>query len=190
MQITGEEVKRALKLNQVKSFTRSLPDCATKEARSRLIEKKVNLEASQAKLTQLLHQDETVEKLQQVEQEEKKRNLRADLQSQLADNHRRIQEERNKEKEQDRKMIEQTMRKIQEEDARIKEKKNNDAILLRKEMTASLAAKDAWEKKYKKALEDEDERISRIVAEKEARQEKLLDIKVEAGVSYKHIHKI
>ncbi|KAM0730592.1 hypothetical protein ACS0PU_002921 [Formica fusca] len=168
-----------IKLSREKSFTQSLSDCAMKEARSRLIEKKVNLEASQAKLTKLLHQDETVEKLQQAEQEKKKQNLRTDLQRQIMDNRRRIQEKRNKEKEQDRKMIEQTMQKIQEEDARIKKKKDDDMILLREEMTASLAAKDAWEKKYRKALKDEDERISRTVAEKEARQEKLLNMKTE-----------
>lgn len=178
-------------MNRVKSVTRSLSDCVKeKEARSRLIEKKVNLEASQAKLTKLLHQDDTVEKLQQVEQENKRRNLRADLQRQLADNHRRIQEGRNKEKELDRQMIKQTMQKIQEEDAKITEKRTNNAILLRKEMIASLAAKDAWEKKYKKALEDEDERISRIIAEKEARQEKLLDMKVEYSLLNKDKHKI
>ncbi|GAB1860023.1 Serine protease snake [Camponotus japonicus] len=176
----NEEIKRALKLSRVKSFTRSLPDCVTKESRSRLIEKKVNLEASQAKLTKLLHQEETQQvKLQQAEQEKKKRNLRADLRRQLMDNPQRIQEKRNKEKEQDRKRIEQTMRKIQEEDARIKRKKDNDMILQREEMTAFLAAKDAWEKKYKKALKDEDERISRTIAEKEAQQEKLLDMKTE-----------
>ncbi|XP_029666152.1 trichohyalin-like isoform X2 [Formica exsecta] len=168
-----------IKLSREKSFTQSLSDCAMKEARSRLIEKKVNLEESQAKLTKLLHQDETVEKLQQAEQEKKKQNLRTDLQRQIMDNRRRIQEKRNKEKEQDRKMIEQTMQKIQEEDARIKKKKDDNMILLREEMTASLAAKDAWEKKYRKALKDEDERISRTVAEKEARQEKLLNMKTE-----------
>lgn len=188
MQITDEEIKRALKLRRAKSFPQSLSDCDVKEARSRLIEKKVNLEASQAKLTQLLHQDKTVEKLQQAEQEKKKRNLRTDLQRQIMDNRRRIEEKRNKEKEQDRKMIEQTMQKIQEEDARIKKKKDNDMILLREEMTASLAAKDAWEKKYKKALKDEDEKISRTIAEKEARQEKLLDMKVESSLFYKDIY--
>lgn len=173
-------------MSQVKPFTRSLPDCVIKETRSRLIEKKVNLEASQAKLTELLHQEGMQqEKLQQTEQEKKKRNLRADLQRQLIDNHRRIQEKRNKEKEQDHKMIEQTMRKIQEEDARIKRKKDNDIIIQRKEMTASLAAKDAWEKKYRKALKDEDERISRTIAEKEAQQKKLLDMKVEFASSIK-----
>jgi len=126
----NEEIKRALKLSRVKSFTRSLQDCVIRESRSRLIEKKVNLEASQAKLTKLLHQEETQqEKLQQAEQEKKKRNLRADLQRQLMDNPQRIQEKRNKEKEQDRKRIEQTMRKIQEEDARIKRKKDIDMIL-------------------------------------------------------------
>ncbi|XP_050449200.1 meiosis-specific nuclear structural protein 1-like [Cataglyphis hispanica] len=175
----NEEIKRGIKLSRAKSFPQSLSDCALKEARSRLIEKKVNFEASQAKLIQLLHQDKTVEKLQQAEQEKKKRNLRTDLQRQIMNNHRRMEEKRNKEKELDRKMIEQTMQKIQEEDARIKKKKANDMILLRKELTASLAAKDAWEKKYKKALKDEDEKISRTVAEKEARQEKLLDMKTE-----------
>lgn len=183
MQTTDEEIK----LSREKSFTQSLSDCAMKEARSRLIEKKVNLEASQAKLTKLLHQDETVEKLQ-AEQEKKKQNLRTDLQRQIMDNRRRIQEKRNKEKEQDRKMIEQTMQKIQEEDARIKKKKDDNMILLREEMTASLAAKDAWEKKYRKALKDEDERISRTVAEKEARQEKLLNMKVEFDLFYKNIY--
>jgi len=48
-------------------------------------------------------------------------------------------------------------------------------------MTVFLAAKDAWEKKYKKALKDEDERISLTIAEKEAQQEKLLDIKIESS---------
>lgn len=166
----------------MKPFTRSLPDCVIKETRSRLIEKKVDLEESQAKLTRLLYQEGMQqEKLQQAEQEKRKRNLRADLQRQLMDNHRRIQKKRNKEKEQDRKMIEQTVRKIQEEDARLKRKKDNDMILRREEMTASLAAKDAWEKKYRKALKDEDERISRMIAEKEAKQEKLLDMKVQSA---------
>lgn len=170
-------------MDQVKSFTRSLPDCIIKGTRLRLIEEKVNLEAKQAKLTKLLHQEETQqEKLQQAEQEKKKRNLRADLQRQLMDNHQRIQEKKNEEKERDRKMIEQTMQKIQKEDAKIKRKKDNDMILQREEMIASLTAKDAWEKKYKKALKDEDERISRIIAEKEAQQKKLLDMKVSFSI--------
>ncbi|XP_071559874.1 uncharacterized protein [Temnothorax nylanderi] len=76
-------------------------------------------------------------------------------------------------------MMERAIRKTQEEDAKMRKRKENDAILLRAEMAASLAAKKAWERKYKEALKDEDERIARIIAEKEARQEKELDVKTE-----------
>lgn len=97
------------------------------------------------------------------------------------DNRRRIQQRRTEEKEQDRKMIERTIRKTQEEDAKMRKRKENDAILLRAEMAASLAAKNAWERKYKEALKDEDEKIARIIAKKEARQEKELGVKVKSG---------
>lgn len=178
-----EEVKRALKSDRVKSPARSPPSCALNEARSRLIEEEVRLEASQAELSRLWHEDKTVEKLQQAEDERKKRSSRDDLQNQLVDNRRRIQQRRTEEKEQDRKMIERTIRKTQEEDAKMRKRKENDAILLRAEMAASLAAKNAWEKKYKEALKDEDEKIARIIAKKEARQEKELGVKVKSGFS-------
>lgn len=188
MQTTDKEIKRTLKLSRVKSFTRSLSDCALRETRSRLVEKKVNLEASQAKLIKLLHEDETIEKMQQDEQDKKKQNYKADLQRQLTDDRRRIQEKKNNEKEQDRKMIEQEMQKIQEEDERVKKKKYNDMMLLREEMLASLAAKNAWKKKYEKALKDEDERISRTLEEKEAQQKKQFDVEVKFDLFYKNIY--
>lgn len=128
----------------------------------------------------LWHEDKT-EKLQQAEDERKKRSSRDDLQNQLADNRRRIQQRRTEEKEQDRKMIERAIRKTQEEDAKMRKRKENDAILLRAEMAASLAAKNAWERKYKEALKDEDEKIARIIAKKEARQEKELGVEVKSG---------
>ncbi|XP_024892914.1 vicilin-like seed storage protein At2g18540 [Temnothorax curvispinosus] len=174
----NEKVKHALKLDRVKFSARSPPSCVLSEARSRLIEEKVRLEASQAELSRLWH-DKTVEKLQQAEDERKKRSSRDDLQNQLADDRRRVQQRRIEEKEQDRKMMERAIRKTQEEDAKMRKRKENDAILLRAEMAASLAAKKAWERKYKEALKDEDERIARIIAEKEARQEKELDVKTE-----------
>lgn len=128
----------------------------------------------------LWHEDKTVEKLQQAEDERKKRSSRDDLQNQLVDNRQRIQQRRTEEKEQDRKMIERTIRKTQKEDAKMRKRKENDAILLRAEMAASLAAKNAWERKYKEALKDEDEKIARIIAKKEARQEKELGVKVKS----------
>jgi len=167
-----------VKSDRVKSFARSPPSCALNEARSRLIEEKVRLEANQAELSKLWHEDKTVEKLRQAEDEKRKRNSRDDLRNQLADNQRRVQQKRTEEKEQDRKMIERAMQKIQEENAKMRERKKKDAMLLRAEMAASLAAKNVWERKYKEALKDEDERIARIIAEKEARQEKQLDMKV------------
>lgn len=150
------------------------------EARSRLIDEKVRLEASQAELSRLWHEDKITENLQRAEDERKKQNLRDELQNQLADNQRRVQQNRSEEKEQDRKMMERAIRKIQEEDAKMRKRKE-DAILLKAEMAASLAAKNAWERKYKEALKDEDERIVRVIAEREARQEKQLDMEVKSG---------
>lgn len=155
--------------------------CTLNEARSRLIEEKVRLEANQAELLKLWHEDKTFEKLQRVEDERKKQSSRDDLQNQLADNQRRAQQKRTEEKEQDRKMIERAIRKIHEEDAKMRKRKKDDAILLRAEMAASLAAKNAWERKYKEALKDEDERIAHIIEEKEARQEKQLGMKVKSN---------
>lgn len=139
------------------------------------------MEANQAELLRLWNEDKTFEKLQQAEGEKKKRSLRNDLQNQLADNQRRVQQRRTEEKDEDRKMIERAIRKIQEEDAKVRKKKEDDVILLRAEMARSLAAKKAWERKYKEALKNEDERIARIIAEKEARQEKELSMKVESS---------
>lgn len=73
------------------------------------------------------------------------------------------------------------MRKIQEEDARMRQRKENDAILLRAERAVSLAAKNAWERKYKEALKDEDERITSIIAKKQARQDTELSLKVKSS---------
>lgn len=171
-----------LKSDRVKSTARSPSNCALNEARLRLIEEKVRLEANQAELSRLWYEDKTVAKLQQAEDERKKRSQRSDLQNQLADNRRRVQERRTEEKEQDRKMMEQAIRKIQEEDARIRKRKENDMNLLRAEMAMSLAAKKAWEKKYKEALKSEDERIARIIAEKEVQQEKELHMKVKSDL--------
>lgn len=154
--------------------------CAVDEARSRMIEEKVRLEANQAELLKLWHEDKIIDKLQRAESERKKQNLRDELQNQLADNQRRVQREISAEKEQDRKMMERAIRKIQEKDAKIKEKRE-DAIILNAEMTASLAAKNAWEKKYKNALKDEDKKIARVIAEKEARQKKQLGMEVKSG---------
>lgn len=128
----------------------------------------------------LWHEDKTVKKLQQAEDERRTRISRDDLQNQLEDNRRRIQQRRTEEKEQDRKMMEQVVRKTQEEAAKMRKRKENDAILLRAEMAASLAAKNAWEKKYKEALKDEDERIARIIAEKETRQKKEFSMNVKS----------
>lgn len=164
----------------MKSCARSPPSCALNEVRSRLIEEKVRLEASQAELSRLWHEDKSIEKLQQVEDERKKRSSRDDLQNQLADNRRRIERRRAEEEEQDRKMLERAIQKTEEEDAKMRRRKKKDAILLREEMAASLAAKSAWERKYKEALKNEDERIARIIAEKEARQEKELNMKVKS----------
>ncbi|XP_011863931.1 PREDICTED: axoneme-associated protein mst101(2)-like isoform X2 [Vollenhovia emeryi] len=173
----NEEINRALKPTRVKSSARSPPICALNEARTRLIEEKVRLEASQAELLRLWREDKTNEKLQQAEDEGKKRSSRDALQNQLADNRRRIRQRRTEEKEQDRKTVERAMRKTQEDDAKLRKKKEDDAVLLRAEMVASLAAKNAWERKYKEALREEDERIARIIAEKEARQERELGAK-------------
>ncbi|KYN23341.1 PREDICTED: meiosis-specific nuclear structural protein 1-like [Trachymyrmex cornetzi] len=175
----NEEVKRALKFDYIKSFAQSPTSCALKKVQSHLIEEKVRLEANQAELLKHWHEDKISEKLQRAEDEKKKQSRRKDLQNQLADNQRRIQQKRTEEKEQDRKMMERTIQKIQEEDAKMKEKKENNAIFLRTEMAASIAAKKVWERKYKEALKDEDERIARIIAEKEARHEKQLGTKTE-----------
>ncbi|KYN04695.1 PREDICTED: calponin homology domain-containing protein DDB_G0272472-like [Cyphomyrmex costatus] len=175
----NEEVKRALKSDHIKSSARSSSSCALEEAQSRLIEEKVRLEANQAELLKLWHEDKIAEKLQRAEDEKKKQNRRKDLQNQLADNQRRVQRRRIEEKEQDRKMMEQEMRKTQVENAKTREEKETNAILLRAEMAASIAAKKVWERKYKEALKDEDERIARIITEKETRHEKQLGIKTE-----------
>lgn len=139
------------------------------------------MEANQAELSRLWYEDKTAEKLQQVEDERKKRSSRNDLQNQLADNRRRVQERRTEEKEQDRKMVERAIRKVQEEDAKVRKRKEDNVNLLRSEMAMSLAAKKAWEKKYKEALKNEDERIARIIAEREVQQEKGLRMKVKLG---------
>lgn len=129
----------------------------------------------------LWHEDKIFEELQRVEDEKKKQSLRDDMQNQLTDNRRRVQQRRAEEKEQDRRMVERAMWKIQEEDARMRQRKKNDAILLRAERAVSLAAKNAWERKYKEVLKDEDERIANIIAKKEARQEIELSMKVKSG---------
>lgn len=178
LRITDKEIKRALKSDGVKSPARSPPSCALSETRSRLIEEKVRLEANQAELLKLWHEDKTVEKLQRAGDEKKKRNSRNDLQNQLADNRRRVRQKKTEEKEQDREIVERAIRRTREEDAKTREKMENDAILLRTEMAASLAAKKTWERRYKEALKDEDERIARIIAEREARQKKQLGMKV------------
>ncbi|XP_011699501.1 PREDICTED: meiosis-specific nuclear structural protein 1-like [Wasmannia auropunctata] len=175
----NEEVKRALKSDRIKSSAQSPSSCALNEARWRLIEEKVRLEASQAELLRLWHEEKIIEESQLDKDERRKRNLRDELQNQLADNRRRVQQKRSEEKELDRKMTERAVQKIQEEDAKTRKRKGNNAILLREEMAASFAAKKAWERKYKEALKDEDERIARIIAEKEARQEKQIGTKME-----------
>jgi len=75
-------------------------------------------------------------------------------------------------------MMKQAIRKTQKEEAKMRKRKENNVILLKEEIAASLAAKNAWEKKYKEALKDEDKRIARIIAKKEARQAKELSMKV------------
>ncbi|XP_018313476.1 cilia- and flagella-associated protein 53 [Mycetomoellerius zeteki] len=175
----NKEVKRALKSDYIKSSVQSPSSCVLKEAQSRLIEEKVRLEANQAELLKHWHEDKISEKLQRAEDEKKKQSRRKDLRNQLADNQRRVQQRRTEEKEQDHKMMERAIQKTQEEDAKMKEKKENNAILLRTEMAASIAAKKVWERKYKEALKDEDEKIARIIAEKEARHEKQLGMKTE-----------
>ncbi|XP_036149678.1 vicilin-like seed storage protein At2g18540 isoform X1 [Monomorium pharaonis] len=178
----SEEVKRTLRSDRIKSSVRSQPSCAVNEARSRLIEEKVRLEANQAELLRLWHEDESIEKLQRTKNKRKKQNLRDELQKQLVDNQRRRQQNRIEEKEQDRKIMKRAIQKILEEDAKIRKRKEN-ANLLKAEMAASLAAKNAWERKYKKALKDENERIARVIAEKEARQKKQLEIKVKLDLT-------
>ena len=142
-----------------------------------MIEAKVRLEANQAELLKHWYEDNIYEKLQEAA-EKKKQSWRKNLQNQLADNQRQVQQRRTEEKEQDRKMMEQAIQKTQEEDAKTREKKENNAIFLRTELAASIAAKKVWERKYKEALKDEDERIAHIIAEKEARHEKQLVTKV------------
>lgn len=190
LQIVDEEVKRALKSNRVKSTARSSSSCARNEARSRLIEEKVRLEANQAELSRLWHEDKTIEKLQQAEDERKKRSSRNDLQNQLADNRRRVQQRRTEEKEQDREMTERAIRKIREEDVKMRKRKEDDVNLLRAEVAISLAAKKAWERKYKEALKNEDERIARIIAEKEAQREEELRMKVKSDFFSRYIREI
>ncbi|KYN33198.1 hypothetical protein ALC56_12531 [Trachymyrmex septentrionalis] len=174
----NEEIKRALKLGYIKSAEQSPTSCALKEAQSHLIEAKVRLEANQAELLKHWYEDNIYEKLQEAA-EKKKQSWRKNLQNQLADNQRQVQQRRTEEKEQDRKMMEQAIQKTQEEDAKTREKKENNAIFLRTELAASIAAKKVWERKYKEALKDEDERIAHIIAEKEARHEKQLVTKTE-----------
>lgn len=143
-----------------------------------MIKERVHQEANQTELLRLWYEDETAEGLRRAEDERKKRNLRNDLLNQLADNRRRTQQRGVEEKAQDCNMIERAIQKTKEEDARTRKKKENDAILLRAEMAASLAAKKAWQRKYKEALKDEDERIARVIAEKEARREKQIGTRV------------
>ncbi|EGI69096.1 PREDICTED: cilia- and flagella-associated protein 53-like [Acromyrmex echinatior] len=173
-----EDIKRALKFDYIKSFAQSPTRCALKEAQSHLIEEKVRLEANQVELLKHWYEDNIFEKLQQAE-EKKKQSRRKDLQKQLADNQRRVQQRIIEEKEQDRKMMERAIQKTKEEDAKTREKKENDAIFLRTEMAASIAAKKVWERKYKEALKEEDKRIARIIVEKEAQHEKQLGTKTE-----------
>lgn len=177
----NEEIRCALKSDRVRSFERSPSNCALNEARSRLIEEKVRLEASQEELLKLWHGDKIFEELQRAEDEKKKQSLRDDMQNQLADNRRRVQQRRAEEKEQDRRMVERAMRKIQEEDARMRQTKENDASLLRAERAVSLAAKNAWERKYKEVLKDEDKRITSIIAKKETQLQTELSMKVKSG---------
>lgn len=175
-------MKRALKSDRAKPAARSPTSRALNEARARLVEEKIRLDAKQAELTRLWHEDKTVEELQRAEEERKKRSLRDDLQNQLADNRRRVQRGRAEEKERDRRMVERAIRRIREEDAKVRKRKEDDMDLLRADLAMSLAAKKAWERKYKEALRDEDERIARVIAEKEARQAKELRIKVKSDL--------
>lgn len=156
----------------------------------RLIETdKVCLEMSQEKSLKSKNEDETFKKLQ-IKKEKKKQNYRDNLKEKLPDNHRCIQEDRIKEKNQDQNMIEQQMQKIQEKDMNIKKKKNKNAILLHSELGAALEAKKIWQKTYEKALKDKDERIIHTVAEEEAQQKKMIDKRVKSSCTYRAIKNI
>jgi len=146
--------------------------------RSRWIEEKVRLESKQAELLNSWHQDESFIKLKELEEEKKKEELNINLQKQLADHSRRVQERKSEEDDQDRKTIEEVMQQIRDEDVKIKKKKD-DAILLRTdEMASFMASKKAWEEEYKETLKYEDERIACIIAKKETQQKESLDKKV------------
>lgn len=87
--------------------------------------------------------------------------------------------EKIEEKERSRKTIEQETRKPGKNE-RNKKKKISNIILWREDPAACLAARNKWERKYKKALRDEDERISCVIAEKETRDEKILNEQVKS----------
>lgn len=162
-------------MSRIKSSSQPLLNCDLSVARSRLIEERVRTKAKHAELSTLLNQDEGVAR--QEEDERKKRDLRVGLQNQIARNHRRARETKTKEEEQDRK--EQEKRKI-EKNSKNKKKEVNSVIFPREDLAASLAARNKWERKYRKALRDEDEIITCMVAEKEARDEKTLNEKVKS----------
>jgi len=152
-----------------------------------LIEEKVQLESEQEELLNSWHQDESFIKLQQVEEEEKKQDFNIQLQKQLADHRRYVEERKSEEDDQDRKMVKQMMQQIREEDAK-KRKTRDDEILLRnEEMAAFMATKNAWDEEYKEILKHENERIACIIAEKETQQKELLDRKVKLNFSKKYL---
>jgi len=163
--------------------TKFTPTVVDTCVRSRWIEEKVRLESKQAELLNSWHQDESFIKLEEIEKEERKQKLNINLQKQLADHSRYVQERKFEEDDQDRKMIKQVMQQIRDEDAKIKKKKD-DAILLRTdEMASFMASKKAWEEEYKETLKHEDERIACIIAKKETQQKELLDKKVKLNFS-------
>lgn len=178
LQYSDDEVKEMLKFAGMKPTDHLLSSSCDANVRSHLVEKKVHLESKHAELLNIWHQDKNFDKSQQAEEEKKKQDLHCYLQTQIAHKREFVQGRKSEEIDQDRRMIKHVMEEIDKEDIKMKKKKKDDAIHRRTEMAAFVAIKNAWDKEYKEVLKHEDQRIARIIAEKEAEQKELLDKKV------------
>ncbi|XP_046818075.1 meiosis-specific nuclear structural protein 1-like [Vespa crabro] len=174
--LKNEEARELRDLKCKKKLFRSPTACSFVDLQSRLLEEKIKKDSQSIDIIRQWYFDDTLDKMQLAKLEENKLLYRADLQNQIIEK-RRILQEFDEERQRERKIIEQMIDVIHEEDIRAEERKKEIQTCLQAEKEATFEARKVWKDIQKAAINEENKKIAEIIVEKEVEHKRQMEKK-------------
>ncbi|XP_015177314.1 PREDICTED: golgin subfamily A member 6-like protein 1 [Polistes dominula] len=163
----SKEARELRDLKDKKQISRYSPTlCSLIDLKSRFIEDMIKQDSQSFEILQKWYSDDKFNKIQLANMEEMKRLYCADLQNQIIEKC-RIMRELDEERQRERKIIEQTIEVINDEDIRKEEQKKEIQKCLQGERQTFFEARQCWKELQKIAIQEEEQKIAKAIAEKE-----------------------